>query len=110
MKPTILIIDDDTSLRRVLEYNLQEAGYSVAAAAGNIDLLMIGDIGLRALSGVLADFRAVAGRDVNPHLFAQAEFLKRKNEAEHFIACVITSPKLFVQGTGHDLEEMGAVS
>jgi two-component system NtrC family response regulator len=34
MKPKILIIDDDTSLRRVLEYNLQEAGYQVVAAAG----------------------------------------------------------------------------
>jgi DNA-binding NtrC family response regulator len=33
MKPIILIIDDDTSLRRVLEYNLQEAGYAVATAA-----------------------------------------------------------------------------
>jgi len=33
MKPRILIIDDDTSLRRVLEYNLQEAGYLVSAAA-----------------------------------------------------------------------------
>ncbi|KAB0665096.1 sigma-54-dependent Fis family transcriptional regulator [Oryzomonas japonica] len=32
MKPKILIIDDDTSLRRVLEYNLQEAGYQVVAA------------------------------------------------------------------------------
>jgi len=32
MKPVILIIDDDTSLRRVLEYNLQEAGYAVATA------------------------------------------------------------------------------
>ncbi len=33
MIPIILIIDDDTSLRRVLEYNLQEAGYAVATAA-----------------------------------------------------------------------------
>ncbi len=32
MKAKILIIDDDTSLRRVLEYNLQEAGYAVATA------------------------------------------------------------------------------
>jgi len=35
MKPIILIIDDDTSLRRVLEYNLQEAGYAVATAASS---------------------------------------------------------------------------
>jgi len=33
MKPKILIIDDDTSLRRVLEYNLQQAGYDVSAAS-----------------------------------------------------------------------------
>ena len=33
MNPKILVIDDDTSLRRVLEYNLQEAGYAVATAS-----------------------------------------------------------------------------
>ncbi len=33
MKAKILIIDDDTSLRRVLEYNLQEEGYEVQAAS-----------------------------------------------------------------------------
>jgi two-component system NtrC family response regulator len=37
VKPKILIIDDDTSLRRVLEYNLQEAGYLVYAAASGED-------------------------------------------------------------------------
>lgn len=33
MKAKILIIDDDNSLRRVLEYNLQEEGYEVHAAS-----------------------------------------------------------------------------
>jgi DNA-binding NtrC family response regulator len=33
MKQKILVIDDDTSLRRVLEYNLQEEGYQVQTAA-----------------------------------------------------------------------------
>jgi len=33
MKQKILIIDDDASLRRVLEYNLQEAGFAVTAAS-----------------------------------------------------------------------------
>lgn len=37
MKPVILVIDDDTSLRRVLEYNLQEAGYAVATAASGAE-------------------------------------------------------------------------
>ncbi|WP_224983458.1 sigma-54-dependent transcriptional regulator [Geomonas agri] len=33
MPPKILIIDDDSSLRRVLEYNLQQEGYDVYTAA-----------------------------------------------------------------------------
>ena len=41
MKPKILIIDDDASLRRVLEYNLQEAGYDVTAAPSGEDGLRL---------------------------------------------------------------------
>lgn len=37
MVHTILIIDDDISLRRVLEYNLQEEGYEVLAAANGAE-------------------------------------------------------------------------
>ena len=33
MTQKILVVDDDTSLRRVVEYNLQEAGYQVLSAA-----------------------------------------------------------------------------
>ena len=33
MKAKILVIDDDTSLRRVLEYNLEEEGYQVQTAS-----------------------------------------------------------------------------
>jgi DNA-binding NtrC family response regulator len=43
MKPIILIIDDDTSLRRVLEYNLHEAGYAVATAASGEEGLVLFD-------------------------------------------------------------------
>jgi len=43
MPHKILIIDDDTSLRRVLEYNLQEEGYEVVAAAGGSEGLLLFD-------------------------------------------------------------------
>lgn len=43
MKAKILVIDDDTSLRRVLEYNLQEEGYEVqAASSGEEGLFLFG--------------------------------------------------------------------
>jgi two-component system NtrC family response regulator len=41
MKQKILIIDDDPSLRRVLEYNLQEEGYHVFAAESGEDGLRL---------------------------------------------------------------------
>ncbi len=41
MAQKILIIDDDASLRRVLEYNLQEAGYEVLDAANGEDGLAL---------------------------------------------------------------------
>ncbi|MDY0301853.1 MAG: sigma-54 dependent transcriptional regulator, partial [Trichlorobacter sp.] len=46
MQTEILIIDDDTSLRRVLEFNLQEAGYKVTAAAS-------GEEGLRVFAEIM---------------------------------------------------------
>jgi PleD family two-component response regulator len=51
IKPKILIIDDDTSLRWVLEYNLQETGYLVITAAS-------GEEGLRLFG---ADHPALVG-------------------------------------------------
>ena len=43
MKAKILVIDDDNSLRRVLEYNLQEEGYDVqAASSGEEGLYLFG--------------------------------------------------------------------
>lgn len=43
MKQKILVIDDDTSLRRILEYNLQEEGYDVqAASSGEEGLYLFG--------------------------------------------------------------------
>jgi two-component system NtrC family response regulator len=43
MAQKILIIDDDASLRRVLEYNLQEAGYEVLAAVDGESGLLLFD-------------------------------------------------------------------
>ena len=41
MTSKILVIDDDASLRRVLEYNLQEAGYQVLTAASGEEGLVL---------------------------------------------------------------------
>ncbi len=84
---------------------------SIASAqdtvASDIDLMVIGTIGLRTLIAELSDFKSVIGRDVNPHVFTKEEFSNRKIDGEHFISTVISSPKLFIKGTENDLVKMG---
>jgi predicted nucleotidyltransferase len=75
-------------------------------AASDIDLIVIGTIGLRALSTVLIDFRIRVGREVNPHVFTNDEFLQRRNNGEHFITNVMVSSKMFVKGTENALVQM----
>lgn len=75
--------------------------------ASDIDLMVIGTIGLRALTAILGDFRARIGRELNPHIFNREEFIKRRMDGEHFISTVISSPMLFVKGTDNDLIKMG---
>ncbi len=43
MKPLILVVDDDASLRRVLEYNLLEEGYQVVPASSGEEGLRLFD-------------------------------------------------------------------
>ena len=43
LKQKILVIDDDPSLRRVLEYNLEEDGYEVSVAASGVEGLQAFD-------------------------------------------------------------------
>ncbi|MBE0437726.1 MAG: nucleotidyltransferase domain-containing protein [Methylomicrobium sp.] len=75
--------------------------------ASDIDLMVIGTIGLRALSTVLSDFRTRVGRELNPHVLTQEEFMKRRKDREHFITNVISSSRMFVKGTDDDFTQMG---
>jgi two-component system NtrC family response regulator len=71
-QPTILVIDDDASLRRVTEYTLEQAGYRVLTAVDGLEgvrvfrearpPLVVTDLQMPGLSGqeVLAQIRALS--------------------------------------------------
>ena len=75
-------------------------------AESDVDLLVIGDIGLRAVTGLLSGIAEQIGREINPHVFRRAEFLKRKREKDAFLMRVLAAPKLFVVGESHDFASM----
>jgi len=47
-------------------------------AGSDVDLMVVGDIGLRKLTGLLMDVSGKIGREINPHVFSEKEFVKRK--------------------------------
>ena len=75
--------------------------------ASDIDLMIIGDIGLRKLTGLLMDVSEKLGREINPYRLTESEFIKRKREKDHFLQEVLASPKIFITGTEDELEAMG---
>jgi predicted nucleotidyltransferase len=67
-------------------------------AESDIDLMVIGDLGLRKVSGLLSGVGMRLGREVNPHVFPIKEFLDRLARREHFVTQVLDGPRLFIVG------------
>ena len=95
----------------------QDSGISIAfvfgsiarheeTAGSDVDLMVIGKLGLRKLAGMLSGVSEQIGREINPHVLSVEEFIKRKAKREHFITQVLEAPKIFIIGNENDLESM----
>ena len=73
----------------------------------DIDLMVIGSIGLRQLSRCLTGVSEMLGREINPHILTAEEFRARKLAGDHFLSSVLATPRLFMIGCEHELETMG---
>jgi uncharacterized protein len=72
----------------------------------DVDLLVVGEVGLRALSTRLRGVAGTIGREVNPTILEAAEFRARVARGEPFLARVLSEPALFVVGTRDELVEL----
>lgn len=78
-----------------------------AKAHSDIDLFIVGDIGLRELSKHLKQPAQTLGREVNPHILTAHEWKRRLAEKEHFVYSVAQAKKLMIIGDEHELERLG---
>lgn len=58
-------------------------------AGSDIDLVVIGDLGMRALTKMISGVQEKVGREINPHVFTEEEFTKRIKEKDHFITSIL---------------------
>jgi DNA-binding transcriptional ArsR family regulator len=84
---------------------------SVAAgqedARSDVDLMVIGELGLRKVAGMFREVPAMIGREVNPYVLTVEEYRRRLGENDHFLTGVARGPKMFVIGAEDDLAAMG---
>jgi predicted nucleotidyltransferase len=77
-------------------------------AGSDVDLMVVGDLGLRDLSGLLSGIEERIGREINPHVLHEDEFRRRVRVKEHFVTSVMESPKIFIRGSTDELDAMGS--
>jgi len=76
-------------------------------AHSDVDLLVIGDVGLRDVTNLLDDAAEKVGREINPKVFTPQEFRRRKQAENPFLLRVLAEPRIFVIGDDHELGKLG---
>ena len=76
-------------------------------AHSDVDLLVVGDVGLRDVTNLLDDAAEKVGREINPKVFTPQEFRRRKQAENPFLLRVLAEPRIFVIGDDHELGKLG---
>lgn len=74
-------------------------------STSDVDLMVIGEIGLKKLTAVLPGAEAALHRTINPVVYTQAELAKMWKRKHHFLRDVLAADKLFIVGRGDELED-----
>lgn len=76
-------------------------------AASDVDLLVIGQLGLRELTPLLSGVANQIGREINPHTMSVEDFVRRRIGGDHFVTEVLATPRIFMRGDEDELAKMG---
>jgi len=75
-------------------------------AGSDVDLMVIGDAGLRALAPRLRKAAEQLGREINPVTMTAADFARDRTK-KAFLRDVLENNKLFIKGNDHELARLG---
>lgn len=116
------IILKTSGLGQVLHQELSRLGtvewafvYGSVAAGdedllSDIDLMLVGEVDLMALSDVIARLEEQLGRAINYVVLPQHELARRLAEGEPFLTNVLAGPKIMLIGEEHGLREAAAAA
>ena len=91
-------------VRLAVVFGSQASG--TAGAASDVDLLVVGSVGLRALAPRLRPVAAALGRELNPHVLAPDTLSAKARSGDAFVTTVLAGPKLWIIGGADELGTM----
>ena len=75
-------------------------------AHSDVDVMLIGNMGLRQVAGLIGTLTDTLEREINPHVQTLEEFEKRIADGAPFTQNIATAKKLFIMGAEHAFEAM----
>ena len=72
----------------------------------DVDVLVIGDVGLRRVAEVLGPVSRRYKREINPVVMSLTELRVKQNNHNAFVTRVLEGPKLWLSGDEHEFERM----
>jgi predicted nucleotidyltransferase len=72
----------------------------------DVDLMIIGNLGLSDLAVKLAKAENKIGREINPTIYSRKEVVKKVKEEHHFIKTVLSEDKILLIGKQDELEKI----
>ena len=75
-------------------------------AESDIDLMVIGNLGLRDVTRLLSDTEGKILREINPHVYSETEFSKKYKKQDHFVSQLVAGSKIFIIGSEDEFKTM----
>ncbi|MDP2928396.1 MAG: nucleotidyltransferase domain-containing protein [Candidatus Omnitrophota bacterium] len=105
-----------TGIAEALKNNLKGDGVKIAFIYGSyakeqesllsdIDLMIIGDLPSKEVSGLLSKPKRELMREINYAVFSQEEFINRLRQKDNFLNSVLKSKKIFIVGGENEFKE-----
>jgi len=72
----------------------------------DIDLLVVGDLGLGDLVPALQETEVKLSREINPIVYTEDEYKSKVLSGDHFLTSILEAERLFLIGDEHELESL----
>jgi predicted nucleotidyltransferase len=109
------ILFKSVGITDVLRNNIKGEGIEIAFIYGSyargeegllsdIDLMVIGDISSKELSGILSKPKKELMREINYAVFAPKEFIVKIRQKDHFLTSLLKEKKIFIVGDENEFK------